>query len=719
MTVKFLFMPASWNKIFVALLICAVSQMTVSGQKTDSLINVLKTTSQDTSKVAIMIKIATAYSQAANMVEAKEWVDNAMALAEKTKKSSSIRMANVALGNYYHRNGNIFHGQSNFPEALNNYLSALRIFEKIDDTMRMGLLIGNIGLLYWSQRNFSEALKYHNQALKLFQDLKDKHHIAGTLNNIGLVYENKGDYDEALKYYFATLKIYDELGDKMSMVGRYFNIGFLYEDQKKFEEAAKNHLAAMKLSEELKNRGLVGAANNNLGEVYFHQALSIKDPDKRISLLNAAYDCQLKALSINKELGDSDDYVAYNDLAAICFEFKKFAESKNYMDTSLAIIMRLKDVEATKEVYEQKWKLDSAAGNWEEAFRDHQLYIFYRDSIFNQESTRKMMRAQMQYDFDKKEDSLKYQQSLTDERLKQQTLLNQQQEQKLLLQEKELQLSNNVKEIQELQIKNAQADFAVQKANTNKKQNELLILNQEKNLQAWQLKKQKQVKNYLIAGLGLLIILSFFIYKNYRTRNQLRLQTLRNKIASDLHDDVGSTLSSISIFSQMAQQKSKDVIPMLETIGESSRRMLDAMADIVWTINPENDQFEKIILRMKSFAYELLGASKIDFEFLAGEEVSNINVPMEVRKNLYLIFKEATNNMVKYAQANKAMFTIKEEKNILRMMIRDDGKGFDMNKATQGNGLKNMMRRASEIGGELHIESFPGNGTTIQLDVAV
>src|SRR6185436_16927186 len=107
-----------------------------------------------------------------------------------------------------------------------------------------------------------------------------------------------------------------------------------------------------------------------------------------------------------------------------------------------------------------------------------------------------------------------------------------------------------------------------------------------------------------------------------------KLQTLRNKIASDLHDDIGSTISSISIFSQMAQQQSKEVIPLLETIGDNSRRMLDAMADIVWTINPENDQFEKIILRMRSFAYELLGAKKIDFEFLADEEVTVMKLTM-------------------------------------------------------------------------------------------
>jgi signal transduction histidine kinase len=147
--------------------------------------------------------------------------------------------------------------------------------------------------------------------------------------------------------------------------------------------------------------------------------------------------------------------------------------------------------------------------------------------------------------------------------------------------------------------------------------------------------------------------------------------------------------------------------------------MLDAMADIVWTINPENDQFEKIILRMRSFAYELLGAKNIDFEFVAADDVAKMKLPMNVRKNLYLIFKEATNNLVKYAAADRALFSLTAEKSNLTMLIKDNGQGFDTAKVKDGNGLKNMKKRAGEMRAQLVINSFPGNGTTIQLQVTV
>ena len=107
------------------------------------------------------------------------------------------------------------------------------------------------------------------------------------------------------------------------------------------------------------------------------------------------------------------------------------------------------------------------------------------------------------------------------------------------------------------------------------------------------------------------------------------------------------------------------------------------------------------------------------YSYKVEEDLKKSKLPMDVRKNLYLIFKEATNNMVKYSEANQASFSIKSEKDHMTMLIRDNGKGFDQNKLTEGNGLKNMKKRADEIGGILLIESLPGGGTSIQFKIAV
>ncbi|MEO6692270.1 MAG: ATP-binding protein, partial [Saprospiraceae bacterium] len=405
------------------------------------------------------------------------------------------------------------------------------------------------------------------------------------------------------------------------------------------------------------------------------------------------------------------------------------AEAKKYLDAGLSLSREIGFKKGIQDAYQVLTDLDSSIGNYNLALEHYKLYTLYKDSLFNESNSKTIADMKTKYETEKKDKEIQQLESDKQisslELLVQQESLNRIQTEKAKIQTENLynlqqvELLGNEQKLQQLEIEKNQADLIAQKAETDRKQDQVVILNKDGEIQKLEIKKQTLFRNYLIGGLILFGFLSFFVYKNYSTRQKLKLQTLRNKIASDLHDDVGSTLSSISIFSQIAQEQSKEVIPLLETIGESSRKMLDAMADIVWTINPENDQFEKIILRMRGFAYELLGAKGMDFEFVADEELAKLKLPMEVRKNLYLIFKEATNNMVKYAGASKAMFTIKEEKDNLIMMIRDNGQGYDMNKLTEGNGIKNMKKRAEEIGAKLLIESFPGSGTTIRLKIAV
>jgi ligand-binding sensor domain-containing protein/two-component sensor histidine kinase len=209
------------------------------------------------------------------------------------------------------------------------------------------------------------------------------------------------------------------------------------------------------------------------------------------------------------------------------------------------------------------------------------------------------------------------------------------------------------------------------------------------------------------------------VYALYRFRlNQiLRLQSIRNKIAHDLHDDIGSTLNSISVFSQVAQQEPEKQKAALEMIGESSRKVIEAMSDIVWTINPEHDSFEDIILRMRSFSYNLLRAKNIEHIFRADESLNNLKLSLEDRRNFYLFFKEAVNNLVKHSNASKAEISLYSENHFIVLMIRDNGEGFDTSKEYNGNGIISMRKRAEDMKALLSIESLANCGATIQLKI--
>jgi signal transduction histidine kinase len=152
-------------------------------------------------------------------------------------------------------------------------------------------------------------------------------------------------------------------------------------------------------------------------------------------------------------------------------------------------------------------------------------------------------------------------------------------------------------------------------------------------------------------------------------------------------------------------------------IGEGSRKTIDSMSDIVWSINPANDSFDKIIFRMRSLSYNLLKAKKIECTFSTDDSLSEIKLPMEIRRNFYLIFKEALNNLVKYSLAAHASILISREHGSITCVVRDDGVGFDSTQEYEGNGLGNMKKRAKEIGAILLIDSTIGKGTNIELNL--
>jgi len=208
-----------------------------------------------------------------------------------------------------------------------------------------------------------------------------------------------------------------------------------------------------------------------------------------------------------------------------------------------------------------------------------------------------------------------------------------------------------------------------------------------------------------------------YVFYRYRVGQILLLQRIRNKIAADLHDDIGSTLNSIALYSDLAKKQSAQRDRALDMIGESARKIIDSMSDIVWMINPKNDSFDKIIFRMRSLTHDVLRTKKIDCQFKYDETLNEISLPMGIRRNIYLIFKEALNNMTKYSNATRASVKMLHENRSVILLISDNGIGFDHTASHNGNGISNMLQRAEEIGARLRIESEYGAGTNIELNV--
>lgn len=569
-----------------------------------------------------------------------------------------------------------------YDEAKDYLSQALALSEKLHYDGGIVKTYHRMGGLYRRMGDDSAAVSNYLRAMDLATETGDEQALVYINSGLGLLYDYDGKYPEAMTHYVASLNIAEKIGDTFSIGAAHQNLGCLYMYWLDYEKALKHSLEALAVWKRIGHKGNMADAYANIGESYLN--LGNVDEGEKYTLL---------AMELAREIGQNHALgAAYVKLGLIYGMKADPHKALNSYKQSLEVWEIVGDKLKITESVIFIGKGYTALGNHSEAIK------YYNKGLsLAQEIDSKINVADTYKFLSEAHASLgNYHEALDNY--------------KLHISAQDAILSyDHLQEIEALKEQYA----------SEKKDIEIALLNEEKQTQALALTKERQRKNYVIAGLALLVILFILGYRQYHTRQQLKLLSLRNKIASDLHDDVGSTLSSIYMFSEIARQQSKETIPALETIAESSKTMLDSMTDIVWTINPQNDQFEKIIMRMRSFAFELLGSKQIDFEFKVDEEIPKLKLPMEARKNLYLIFKESINNMVKYAQADKAMLELKGHQDHLTMMIRDNGKGFDASREFEGNGLKNMRKRAADVGARLNIDSDPGSGTTIKVELAI
>jgi signal transduction histidine kinase len=150
-------------------------------------------------------------------------------------------------------------------------------------------------------------------------------------------------------------------------------------------------------------------------------------------------------------------------------------------------------------------------------------------------------------------------------------------------------------------------------------------------------------------------------------------------------------------------------------MGDNSRDMVASISDIVWAINPDNDDGKKLVQRMENFAIDTCAVKKIMVHFKADEKINSIVLPVEYRKNIYLVFKEALINAVKYSNAGNIWVTLSLQSKQLSLSVKDDGTGFNEKITKNGNGLKNMRTRTNEMKGTITIDSSEEKGTMVSL----
>jgi two-component sensor histidine kinase len=229
----------------------------------------------------------------------------------------------------------------------------------------------------------------------------------------------------------------------------------------------------------------------------------------------------------------------------------------------------------------------------------------------------------------------------------------------------------------------------------------------------------------VLVAIGLMLIL--YRFYRYRVARLLELERVRTRIATDLHDDIGSSLSRMAILSEVAKRRmegaEQESVSILSEIADSARGVVDSMSDIVWAIDPRRDDLRNVVFRIRQFASDVLGANRIAWSFQAPAEFDKIKLNPQQRRHIFLIFKEAINNSARHADCSSVWLSLAIVHNQIVGEVRDDGRGLAVTsdppvfEGRGGQGLENMRSRAAQLGGQLIIDSAPGGGTCIRVEV--
>lgn len=254
------------------------------------------------------------------------------------------------------------------------------------------------------------------------------------------------------------------------------------------------------------------------------------------------------------------------------------------------------------------------------------------------------------------------------------------------------------------------------------KRNRLVRTWQEKEERRLALVDRTLARGFASVGSGVTGVLAFVLValSRGRVRRRRDLEALRQRIASDLHDDIGSNLSSIALLAELGKTEVDQpelVLEELADIKTTADKTIESMRDIVWLIRPGEETWQQMLTRFRETASKLLRTH--EYSFSVEGEAHDDRLPLAFKRDLFLIYKEVLNNIVRHAEARKVEIGIDCRRNRLQMRIADDGKGFDNleDGFREGNGLRNLRMRAQAIGGSLKVRSARGEGTTVQLVV--
>ncbi len=664
-------------KIIKSILFLFFLSNSVHGQNDalDSLQNLLSFTKSDTARISIYVEKTYAAEDTSTVLYSDTAISLINKLLPNANRQTITELHRYSSNAYYFRSM-FFANAEAYDTALYYLKSAMEQALLAKDNLQEARILNDMGVCYYRKNELEKSIDLLSRSLTMREGLNDEVQLRNAYNNTAFIYKETGLIDQSLELNFKALALAEKDKDYSSIALSFNNIGQLYhkylKDRTRALEYYKKGLA---ISEREGDKKGVSLVKNNIATLYAEQD-NYKEAIKWFE----------ESLELRREINYK--YGIINTLSNLGYNYLKLSDYGNARN-ALAEALQMNEVllnnNLQSTIHQKYAELYLAIGNTDSALYhanlSHNINVGAGNPLSI--STSALLLSGLY------ETAGNYRASID-----------------LLKLHNKMQDSISNDDLQKQGVKsNIEYQYLKKKNETDKIHNEQLA---RKNLFSW----------LFIFLFVASIIIGFGLYKRYRLKQQLKEVEIRNKIAADLHDDVGSTLSSIRMYSDIVKQQPNQTgtsIQLLEKISSNSKETIENMSDIVWMIKPGNDDFANIEDRMLNFANELCTPAGINFEMNKNNMLNGLKIPMKQRRDIYLIFKEAINNAVKYSKCHFIRTAIQLDKNILTMHISDDGNGFDMAHVKNGNGLSNMQKRAAANKGSCHVHSKEGEGTEIEI----
>lgn len=633
-----------------------------------------------------------------------------------------------------------------------------QIGQQLKDSLILAITLMQMAQTNMYGKKYDEAIPFFEKCTQYFNNHPSRY-AALAFNDLGFTYGVKGELDKKANCLIKSIAMYESLGDSYDgeKAAAYNNLATVYYELKQRDKTIEYAKKSLALREKTGDIARLSLGCCNLSQFYLgvnnqeavrYQKLCVKyaeqsGDESRIlhsyitsSLIaseqkdsSTAIEYELKTIALLEKSRKDPAMLARRYIAAgMAFSRKDSARAIEYFNHAQQLSATLNDKFNLRDLYLQRAIFYKYHRNFEEAYSNLTTHILYRDSIIKSNTASTIAGLEAKYESEKKDNLISRlntaQEIKTLQIEKQNALLagNLLEAQK---KQNEIDLLSKEKELQELQINRQDEQLEKQHLLANYNQQQLQLAAKEKQLQEKQLKNSRTVRNLLLTGLGLLLLIGYFLFNRYQLKRKIHEQeallAVRNNIAKDLHDEIGSTLTSIKILSEVSgknlQKDSNKAAAFIQKITEQSAAAQQGISDIVWAVKPENDKMENMVVRMREYAAQTLECKNVQTFITIDDTLLNVSLDMQQRRDFFLIYKEAINNIAKYAQATEVNVNIENKEQQLNLMIRDNGAGFDTGFVRSSNGLQNMKARAEALRGALQIRSVIGEGTEIDLRI--